>query len=85
MSFRVMARQCGTCIYRPDSPLDLEKLEAEVRDERGFLTGWRICHSSGRRDACCRGFWNRHKDGFAVGQIAQRLGAVEYADPEEDH
>jgi hypothetical protein len=25
---------------------------------------------------CCRGFWNRHKDKFALGQIAQRLGWV---------
>ena len=28
------------------------------------------------RGACCRGFWNRHKDQFPLGQVAQRLNAV---------
>ena len=34
--------------------------------------------------ACCRGFWNRHKDEFAVGQVAQRLGLVVEVGPKED-
>lgn len=74
--FKVMNKQCSTCIYRPDSPLDLEKLEAEIADKHGGFNGHRICHHS--KDACCRGFWNRHKDKFAVGQVAQRLGLVEF-------
>ena len=37
--FKVAATQCATCIYRPDSPLDLAKLEAEIADPRmaGFF------------------------------------------------
>lgn len=76
--FRVQRRQCSTCIYRKDSPLDLRALEAAVRDRYIGFTGHRICHHSD--DACCRGFWNAHKDEFPMGQIAQRLGMVEYVD-----
>lgn len=74
----VQSRACSTCIYRKDSPLDLEKLEADVADDfmPGFFKGHRICHHS--KTACCRGFWNRHKDQFTLGQIAQRLGMVQF-------
>jgi hypothetical protein len=77
-TFRVQARLCPTCIYRPDSRLSLAKLEADVADPRqpGFFVGARICHHSD--DVCCRGFWNAHKDHFAAGQIAQRLRIVEF-------
>src|SRR5476651_1171374 len=73
---KVQRRQCATCIYRPDTPYALAQLEDEVRDPYVGFKGYRICHHSD--DACCRGFWNRHKDEFAAGQIAQRLGLVEY-------
>ena len=75
---RVQKRQCATCIYHPGSPLELELLEAEVRDEHLGFRAHRICHHSA--DAVCRGFWNRHKDAFALGQIAQRLGLVAFVD-----
>lgn len=81
MSFKVRASRCATCIYSKRTPIfrrTVEDLEDEVRDERGFFRGHRICHHT--EDACCRGFWNRHKDDFPVGQIAQRLGAVEFTD-----
>ena len=73
---RVASDQCPTCIYRKDSPLDLQQLEAEIADPRmaGFFKGHRICHSLD--GACCRGFWDRHKDSFTAGQISQRLGLV---------
>jgi hypothetical protein len=56
--------------------LDLKQLEAQVADKYGGFKGHRICHHSD--DACCRGFWNKHKDSFALGQIAQRLSVVEF-------
>lgn len=78
--FKVMERACKTCIYRKDSTLSLEKLEADVADKYmpGYFTGQRICHHSD--DACCRGFWNRHKDKFQMGQIAQRLNMIEFVE-----
>jgi hypothetical protein len=76
--FLVQRRACRSCIYRKDSPLDLRQLENSVRDKHGGFKGHRICHHS--HDACCRGFWNRHKWEFAAGQIAQRLGAVNFVD-----
>jgi hypothetical protein len=82
MTFPVMARPCKTCIYRKDSPLDLAKLENDVRDPHMGFKGFRVCHSQKRNGkACCRGFWNRHKWEFAAGQIAQRLGLVAYVEP----
>ena len=80
MGLKVQAKQCETCIYRADSPLDLKELEAQIADPyvEGGFTGHRICHHS--EDAVCRGFWNRHKDAFQLGQIAQRLGAVDFVD-----
>jgi hypothetical protein len=79
MTFKVQRRLCATCIYRPDSTLDLAKLEADVADKYGGFKGYRVCHH-GKRKTCCRGFWNAHKDQFAAGQIAQRLNCVEFVD-----
>lgn len=74
--FEVQARQCRTCIYRKDSPLNLRALEAEIADPymEGFFAGHRVCHHSDT--ACCAGFWRRHKNDFAAGQVAQRLDCV---------
>lgn len=74
--FKVMKEACPTCIYRKDSSLNLTKLENDVRDPYMGFKGHRICHHS--KDVCCRGFWNRHKDEFAAGQIAQRLNMVNF-------
>lgn len=76
--FQVMAQACSSCIYRKDSPLDLQRLEDQVRDPHIGFRGHRICHNTA--DVCCRGFWNAHKDEFPLGQIAQRLNAVEFVD-----
>lgn len=76
MTFKVQKKPCSTCIYRKESSLDLKKLEGDVADDYGGFKGHRICHHS--KDVCCRGFWNRHKNKFALGQIAQRLGLVSF-------
>ncbi len=74
--FKVQKKACATCIYRKDSTLNLKALEAAVADPhmKGYFKGHRVCHHS--KDVCCRGFWNRHKDKFTAGQLAQRLKAV---------
>ncbi len=76
MGFRVKRQRCTTCIYRKDSYLDLQKLEDDVRDRYVGFKGYRLCHHG--NDACCRGFWDNHKDEFQLGQIAQRLNFVEF-------
>jgi hypothetical protein len=81
MTFKVQRRMCLTCIYRLDCPLDLVALEAAVRDMYVGFKSHRICHHS--RDACCRGFWERHRDEFPAGQVAQRLGLVEFVEEDE--
>jgi len=81
--FAVMARQCATCIYRPDwRGTPIAELENQVRDKHIGFRGCRICHSQKHGGkACCRGFWNRHKDEFPMGQVAQRLGLVTFVEP----
>jgi hypothetical protein len=74
--FEVQRQSCVTCIYRKDSPLDTKQLEAACADAHGGFRSFRICHHSDT--ACCRGFWNRHKNKFALGQIAQRLKLVRF-------
>ena len=76
--FKVRREPCSTCIYRGDSSLDLKALEAAVRNSYVGFKGYRVCHHTA--DACCRGFWNAHKDEFQLGQIAQRLDLVEFVD-----
>jgi hypothetical protein len=77
--FLVQRKMCPTCIYRKDSRLDIKHLEAQVADGYGGFKGYRECHHAKRGSkVCCAGFWKRHKDRFAIGQIAQRLGLVRY-------
>jgi hypothetical protein len=79
---KVMRYACETCIYRRGSPLDIRHLERQISDPNmaGYFKGHRICHHS--KDVCCRGFWNRHKNHFTLGQLAQRLRRVIYTDGE---
>lgn len=78
MTFKVRKTACATCIYRADTLHDLERLEAEVKDDYGFFQGWRECHHDNPQGVCCRGYWNRHADEFPAGQVAQRLGLVRF-------
>lgn len=79
MTFKVQKKRCRTCIYNPNSPLDLEKLEDDVRDEYIGFKGHRVCHHApDDSGVCCKGFWDAHKDEFQAGQIAQRLNMVEF-------
>jgi hypothetical protein len=79
--FTVQKKQCSTCICHNDSPLDPAALEDAVRDKYIAFKGYRECHHAKHGSGvCCRRFWNRHKDEFAAGQIAQRLGLVEFAE-----
>lgn len=74
--FEVQQRSCDTCIYRKDTKIDVRELEKPCRDPHmnGRFVSYRVCHQS--NTACCRGFWNRYKNHFPLGQLAQRLKAV---------
>lgn len=76
--FKVQKKSCSTCIYRKDSGFDIKYLENQVRDKYIGFKGHRVCHHS--KDVCCRGFWNRHKDKFTIGQMAQRLNLVQFVE-----
>lgn len=76
--FRVQKTQCETCIYKTFSAEHLKELENAVRDPHLGFKAHRICHRSD--DVCCRGFWDKAKDLFPLGQIAQRFGMVEFVE-----
>ena len=77
---KVQRKPCATCIYGPNpgTRRSLASLEHEIADPHmpGFFRSYRICHHS--TDAVCAGFWRRHKNNFALGQLAQRLKWVRY-------
>jgi hypothetical protein len=78
-TLKVQRRACATCIYGHNwHGTSIEELEAQVADGYGGFNGSRICHHSD--NVTCRGFWNRHKDDFQAGQVAQRLVCVEFVD-----
>ena len=92
----VRGKQCPTCIYRADCILELGKLEGEVRNAEGRMTGFRICHTETlaekNRSVCCRGFWNRWKEESLVLRTARAfaaagLGRIRFtdADAQEDN
>ena len=86
MTFKVQAKVCQTCIYKGGLAWRLNELEDQVRDPKmkGFFKNYRECHhAKSGSGVCCRGFWNAHKDEFQVGQIAQRLGLVEFVEAED--
>ena len=56
----------------------VSELENQVKDKMGFFSGFRVCHIG--NDICCGGFWKRHKNFFQAGQVALRLGLVEFVD-----
>ena len=79
--FLVQKTMCVSCIYRARSPLDLAALETDVADPHmpGFFKSYRVCHHApDKSGVCCRGFWDRHKNKFTLGQLAQRLGWVRF-------
>ena len=55
-----------------------------------WLSFWRITQEGFKRNfppghfnTAARGFWERHRNDFAAGQIAQRLNLVVYVDHDE--
>lgn len=82
MGFRVRKHRCKTCIFGTRGNWNLEELLGQIRDPAGGFTGWRVCHheQDEREERCCRGFWDKHKDDFQIGQVAQRLGVIREVD-----
>lgn len=75
---KVQKHRCKTCIYRKDSPLNLQQLEDQVKDKYVGFNKYRACHHATKGNVCCKGFWDHHKDEFPTGQITQHLNMVEF-------
>ena len=70
---KIRERMCGTCIYGPDSPLDLPALEAEARGRYGHYDHYRACHGDPSDTTVCRGFYDAHGDDCTPIQLFIRL------------
>lgn len=77
----VCRKQCATCIFRPGNkfhldPGRLDSMVAEATANDSTI----ICHDTLSGDnAACRGFFDKHKTSPL--QIAERLGLVEWVEP----
>lgn len=83
LRLRVQDQPCATCIYGPASGADLARLDAAIADpdRTGRYTRYQPCVLAPRREpVCCRGFWDRHKDDFDGGELAQHLGIVRFVE-----
>ena len=81
MRFQVQRKRCTTCIYRKDSTLNIATLEVQIADPRmqGYFVSYPECHhAKPGSGVCCAGFWLRHRNDFAAGQLAQRFNIVEF-------
>lgn len=77
---KIRKTACHTCIYRPDSPLDLAKLEREVKDRYGCFVGYRLCHHHLNDDdgVVCRGFFAKHGMKVTKIRLAKILGILRF-------
>ena len=80
----VLARRCDTCVFRPGNLMHLQP--GRVRDmvDQAVAKGSVIvCHATLGTDAnaCCRGFWDAHRDRVQALQVAERLDVVAYDPP----
>jgi hypothetical protein len=90
---RVLSSRCGTCIFRPGNPLELDPGRTEEVISRNVAAGALLtCHSTlpygpypEFGPAVCAGFWARHGLETAAGRIAKfMLGIVRIKPPEDE-
>jgi len=80
----VLAERCATCVFRPGNLMQLQPgrvrdmVDQAVADQSVI-----VCHATLDTDAnaCCRGFWDAHRDRVQALQVAERLGVVAYQPP----
>ena len=80
LGFRVQEHPCNQCLFSTARIVDQERSDAIVK---GCLDTDRyfICHKDrkhGNHGACCRGFWDRYKNHFLAGRLAQLLEIVKF-------
>lgn len=90
---RVMREQCATCIFRPGNLMDLQpgrlkSMTDECRKGDRHIPCHEFLHlrrggdvaGPQARGAVCRGYWDTQPHSSLL-QVAERLGFVEYVDP----
>lgn len=83
----VLTRKCSTCIFRPGNLMRLAEGRVDDMVAECIIEGTVIpCHQTldGPR-SICRGLVDKHYRDIGILQVADRLGALAYDDPPEDH
>ena len=84
MSFKVRKHRCKTCIFGSRVNWNLEELLDMIRDPENpeSFTSYRVCHDDQDNvpERCCRGFWDKHRNDFLLGRVAQIAGVVKEVD-----
>jgi hypothetical protein len=78
---KIQRKQCNQCLFsgrRIVSPARKREVVEECLKYETFFT----CHkgSIAGVNACCKGYWDRYHESFQLGQLAARLGWIEWVD-----
>ena len=82
--FLVARDRCDQCLYGPDKIVS-NKRRKEILNDLERRDSWFVCHKSSIAEGpeiCCRGDFDQ-RGGGQLGQIAGRLGVIEFVDIEE--
>jgi len=71
--FRVQGSKCDQCLFSDNKIVNDDRKEEVLRTTLKKDTFF-VCHKTD--DVCCKGYWDKYKDKFTVGQIAQRLNLM---------
>lgn len=80
VTFKIQTKQCDQCLFSRRRIVTAARFKNIIRDctqlgnEKHF-----VCHKASLKgdSVCCRGFWDKYKNNFQLGQVAQRLNLVE--------
>lgn len=81
---KVQSKPCNQCLFTKNRIVSKERATSIVKDSLKKDTFF-VCHKSsiegdGHGEVCCKTYWDRYKNQFNLGRIAQRLDVVKFVD-----
>lgn len=78
---KVQKEKCNQCLFTKNMVVKNNARRTEIIKGALAKDTFFVCHKSsiakdGHGDVCCRGFWDKFKNDFNLGRIAQRLNFV---------
>lgn len=75
----IQKAKCDQCLFTKNMVVKNNTRRTEIIKSALNNDTYFICHKSSiasNGDVCCRGFWDKFKNDFNLGRIAQRLNFV---------